>query len=101
MFDVLNHGRMFWLEDAVYMLTGALTNRFGLSDRGRVSEGVFADVVVFDPQTICDRATYQNPHQHSVGVEHVLVNGTPVVADGLPLEEVPRPWPEKALRCRR
>src|SRR5262249_10096168 len=51
-------------------------------DRGLLREGMYADVMIFNPNTIIDRATYEQPHQLSVGVMHVLVNGVPVVSDG-------------------
>ncbi len=50
----------------------------GLDHRGFVQEGMFADVVVFDPATIADRATFEKPHQYAVGVKHVFVNGVQV-----------------------
>jgi hypothetical protein len=49
---------------------------------GLLKAGMFADVVVFDPATVADRATYEQPHQYAVGVQHVLVNGVPVLRDG-------------------
>jgi dihydroorotase/N-acyl-D-amino-acid deacylase len=70
------------LEDAVRKMTSATALRLGIQDRGILREGMFADVVVFDPRTIADRATFEQPHQLSTGVRHVLVNGVPVVQDG-------------------
>jgi N-acyl-D-amino-acid deacylase len=55
----------------------------GLDHRGQLAEGWFADVVVFDPDTIADRATYEDPHQLAVGVDHVVVNGTVALRDGV------------------
>ena len=72
------------LEDAVRKATSAVATRLSLEQRGIVREGFYADLVVFDPATIAERATYDNPHQLSVGVSWVLVNGVPVVADSKP-----------------
>ena len=70
------------LEDAVRKMSGATADRLSIRDRGEIKEGYFADIMVFDPNTIIDRATYERPHQLSVGVMHVLVNGVSVVSDG-------------------
>ena len=70
------------LEDAVYKLSGAVADRFGLEGRGRIAEGAVADIVVFDPATVADRATYQEPHLLPDGIEHVLVAGRLAVRDG-------------------
>jgi len=70
------------LEDAIRKMTGATAARLSIRDRGELKEGWYADIMIFDPTTIIDRATYEQPHQLSVGVRHVLVNGVPVVADG-------------------
>ena len=59
-----------------------LEGRFGLADRGLVRAGLAADLVVFDPDTISDRSTYDDGKALAVGVEHVLVNGVPVLLDG-------------------
>lgn len=72
------------LEDAVRKATSAVATRLSLAQRGIVREGFYADLVVFDPATIAERATYENPHQLSTGVAWVLVNGVPVLADGKP-----------------
>jgi len=70
------------LAEAVRRLTGLPATNLGLDRRGFLRTGMFADVVVFDPQTIADRATFENPHQYSVGVKHVFVNGGQVLKDG-------------------
>jgi dihydroorotase/N-acyl-D-amino-acid deacylase len=72
------------LEDAVRKATSAVATRLSLGQRGIVREGFYADLVVFDPATIAERATYETPHQLSTGVAWVLVNGVPVLADGRP-----------------
>ena len=72
------------LEDAIRKMTGATAARLSIRDRGELKEGWWADIMIFDPNTIIDRATYEQPHQLSVGVRHVLVNGVPVVTDGRP-----------------
>jgi dihydroorotase/N-acyl-D-amino-acid deacylase len=73
---------LFTLEEAVRKMTGATAARLKLRDRGLLREGMYADVVVFDPATIRDVATFERPHQLSVGVKYVLVNGVPVVSEG-------------------
>jgi N-acyl-D-amino-acid deacylase len=70
------------LADAVRRLTGLPATNLGLDRRGFLRTGMFADVVVFDPKTISDVATFEKPHQYSVGVKHVFVNGTQVLKDG-------------------
>ncbi len=74
--------RVLTLEDAVRKMSGAVAERLSIPDRGELRPGLHADVMIFDPNTIIDRATYENPHQLSVGVRYVLVNGVPVVDEG-------------------
>ena len=74
--------KLLTLEDAVRKMTGATAARLSIRDRGELKEGWYADIMIFDPNTIIDRATYEQPHQLSVGVRNVLVNGVPVVTDG-------------------
>jgi N-acyl-D-amino-acid deacylase len=70
------------LEDAIRKMSSAVADRLGLRDRGLLREGMLADVVIFDPETVTDRATYTDPHQRSTGIEHVWVNGEAVLRDG-------------------
>lgn len=72
---------LFDLPTAVHKMTGLPARRLGLADRGRIDVGLVADLVVFDPDTIIDRADFMNPHQYAQGIESVLVNGA-VVIDG-------------------
>ena len=69
------------LEDAVRKMTSAVADRLSLRDRGLLRTGLLADVVIFDPATISDRATFEEPHQLSVGVRDVWVNGARVLKD--------------------
>jgi N-acyl-D-amino-acid deacylase len=71
------------LEEAVWKLTGLPAAKLGWQNRGLVKKGYSADLVVLDPQTVSDRATYQEPHQYPVGIHHVLVNGELVIRDGV------------------
>jgi N-acyl-D-amino-acid deacylase len=70
------------LEDAIRKMSSAVATRLAIPDRGVLRPGMYADVVVFDPATVADRATFEQPHQLSVGVRYVFVNGIPVVRDG-------------------
>lgn len=70
------------LPDAIRKFTALPAQRMGLTDRGVLKLGLTADIVVFDPETITDKATYENPNQFSVGMEYVLVNGKPVIDGG-------------------
>ena len=70
------------LETAIYKMSGFPADRLGLRDRGRIAEGLSADVVVFDPDTVIDHATFEDPQQLSTGVTHLYVNGHAVVSDG-------------------
>ncbi|MCZ7645038.1 MAG: D-aminoacylase [Planctomycetota bacterium] len=69
-------------EEAVRKMSGAVAARLGLADRGILRAGAWADVVLFDPKTVADRATFEEPHRLSVGVQDVWVNGTKVVSNG-------------------
>ena len=70
------------LPEAIRRLTSLPAQNLGLERRGVLKEGFFADVVVFDPQTIRDKATFEKPHQYAVGVNYVLVNGQVVLDNG-------------------
>jgi N-acyl-D-amino-acid deacylase len=74
--------KLLTLEAAIHKLTSLPATNLGLDRRGLLSEGYFADVVVFDPKTIVDKATYEKPHQYSVGMKHVIINGVQVLKDG-------------------
>ena len=70
------------LEDAIRKMTSAVATRLSIDDRGLLRRGMYADVVVFDPESVADRATFEDPHQLSIGVEEVFVNGVQVLAGG-------------------
>ena len=76
--------RLLPLETAVHKMTGMPAARLGLRDRGVLREGAMADVVVFDPATVADQATFEAPHQYPVGIETVVVNGVVAVDGGRP-----------------
>jgi N-acyl-D-amino-acid deacylase len=75
--------RLLGLEEAVHKMTGAPAARLGLTTRGRLADGLAADVVVFDPATVRALATYEDPRQFPVGIDHVVVNGELVVDAGV------------------
>ena len=70
------------LEEAIRKMTSAPAARLGLRDRGVIQEGAVADLVVFDPATVRSTATYDEPRSYPIGIDHVIVAGTPVVLDG-------------------
>jgi N-acyl-D-amino-acid deacylase len=74
--------RLLTLEQAIHRMTGLPAANLKLDRRGLLREGCFADVVVFDPNAIADRATFERPQQYAVGVKHVFVNGIQVLDDG-------------------
>jgi N-acyl-D-amino-acid deacylase len=77
------------LESAIRVATSLPARIMGLKDRGQIREGLAADLVVFDLSRIRDKATFFEPHQHSEGIEHVLINGASVVDAGKPTQALP------------
>jgi len=67
--------KLLTLEAAIQKMTGAPAARVGLNDRGLIKEGMFADVTIFDPTKVIDRATFESPNQYPTGIDYVLVNG--------------------------
>lgn len=74
--------KLLTLEDAIRKMSGAVAARLGLGDRGLLCPGCYADVVLFDPETIADQATFEDAHQLSTGIRDVWVNGTRVIQNG-------------------
>src|SRR4028119_775873 len=74
--------RALSLAGAVRPLTALPAGNLRIADRGRLRPGFHADIAVFDPASIADRATYERPHQYAVGMRHVFVNGVAVLKDG-------------------
>lgn len=67
------------LSDAIHRMTDMSAQWIGQDNRGRIQEGYFADIIVFDPETLKDKATYTDPHQFSTGISHVIINGVSVI----------------------
>jgi N-acyl-D-aspartate/D-glutamate deacylase len=74
--------RVMPLETAIHKMSGMPAAKLRLPGRGRIAPGAFADVVAFDPDTVADRATFEQPHAYPTGIAHVLVNGAFVVRAG-------------------
>ena len=98
--------RAIALSEAIRRMTSLPASNIGIRDRGTLAAGYYADVVVFDPQTVADHATFEEPHQYATGVEHVFVNGVQVLREGehtgaLPGRVVRGPgwsgWPENRV----
>jgi N-acyl-D-amino-acid deacylase len=87
----------FTLEEAVKKMTSIPAARFGLTDRGVVRNGAFADLTVFDAATIADCGRFGDSRHAPVGIDHVLVNGTPIVENGNPLSQLGT-WPGRWLK---
>ncbi len=81
--------KLLTLQDAIRKFTALPAQRMRLADRGVLKEGMWADVVVFDPDTIRDLATFEKPNQLSVGMQYVMVNGVPVIANGRMTDALP------------
>ena len=81
--------KLLTLEEAVRKMTSRPALRVGLLDRGVLRPGMAADITIFDPEQIADKATFEDPNHYSVGISYVFVNGRAVVRDGLPTEERP------------
>jgi dihydroorotase/N-acyl-D-amino-acid deacylase len=77
------------LEFAIRKMTSLAAQRVGIEDRGLLKPGMFADITVFDPATVIDRSTYENPAQVSTGVNYVFVNGVAVVDGGRVTDALP------------
>jgi N-acyl-D-amino-acid deacylase len=82
--DYVRKDHVLRVEEAVRKLSSLPADNLSLADRGRLRPGAFADVVVFDPNTIQDHATYKDPHQLATGVSYVVVNGKMAINDGEP-----------------
>jgi len=77
------------LEKAIHKMTGFPAHRLGLEDRGVLLENAWADIVIFNPDTVIDNATYLDPHQFPTGIPYVIVNGIDVIRDSVQGEELP------------
>jgi N-acyl-D-amino-acid deacylase len=81
--------RLVPLQEAVRRLSALPAANLGIRERGTLRTGYFADLAIFDPATIADRATFEQPHLYAVGMRHVFVNGRQVLADGEPTGATP------------
>jgi len=84
--------QLITLEEAIHRLTEFPANNLGISERGLLKDGYFADLAIFDAEKIIDKATYKEPHQLSEGMVHVFVNGQQVLKDGIHTGALPGQW---------
>ena len=80
--DFVRERNVLTLEDAIRRMTSLPARTFSFHDRGIVRPGFVADLVLFDPETVTDKATFTEPHQYTEGFDYVIVNGVAVVAEG-------------------
>lgn len=80
--EYVRERRVLTLEEAVHKMTAMPADRLGLRGRGRIEEGAIADLVIFDPATVADRSTFEDPHQYPEGIHWVIVNGAAAVEEG-------------------
>jgi N-acyl-D-aspartate/D-glutamate deacylase len=73
---------LFKLETAIHKMTGLSARKFGLTDRGELHQGTFADLVVFDQNSIVDKGTFADPNHYPEGIHHLFVNGVQVINEG-------------------
>ena len=85
------------LEDAIKKMTYLPAEKIGFKDRGRIQEGAYADIVIFDFATIKDNSTYTNPHHFPSGMKYVLINGEIVLEDEKMTGNLPGKWLKRAL----
>ena len=98
MLDTLISRGVLRLEQAVHSMTGRSADRFGLRNRGRIAEGCFADLLVIDPQRFKERNGFDNPAVLAEGLEHMWVNGQPVIASDCLMDSTAERFPGRALR---
>ena len=82
--EYVREQKLMPLETAIHKMTGMPAKRLGLTDRGSIREGAFADLVIFDARTVKDQATFTDPHQYPIGIETVIVNGVIAVENSKP-----------------
>jgi N-acyl-D-aspartate/D-glutamate deacylase len=75
----VREAKVLTLAQAISRMTSLAASQFGIVNRGVLQPGAFADLVVFDPATVRDNATFEQPHQYPTGILHVVVNGVPVL----------------------
>jgi N-acyl-D-aspartate/D-glutamate deacylase len=80
------------LEEAIRKMTSMPADQYNQNERGRIAEGAFADITIFDADTVQDQATYTDPHRYPTGIEHVMINGQFVIKSGALTGERPGTW---------
>jgi len=84
--------KVLTLEQAIQKMTSMPADQYNQKERGRIQEGAYADITVFDPKTIADQATFTDPHRYPLGIEHVIINGKFVIKKGALTGEKPGVW---------